>query len=145
MKSKKKSRRRKRTPNTMAQGEENKGLERLMLSIKQRDDETKKDISKLRSEERGLHAEINGTEDEVSAAQVRMGELEDREITRAEALIHLFEQHKIMSDKLEYLENKSRQNYIRIYSRYQRRKLTLLPRTDHFRRNLHKVQQHRAQ
>lgn len=92
LESKEKSHWRKRTPNTMAQGEEDKGLERLMLSIKadlctnqrfqsdyqQRDDETKEDISKLRSEVRGLQAEINGTKDKVSAAQVRISELEDR-------------------------------------------------------------------
>lgn len=102
----------------MAQGEEDEALKDSCW----RDDETKEAISKLRSKERGLHAEIIVTEDEVSAAQVRMDELQDRELTRAEALIHLLDQHTIMSDKLEYLENKSRQNYIRIYLRYQGRK-----------------------
>lgn len=76
---KKKSQRRKRTPNTMAEGEEGKGLERA--EFLRRDDETREDISKLRSEVRGLQAEINGTKEEVSTAQQRISEVESRKIS----------------------------------------------------------------
>lgn len=77
--------------------------------------ETRHEIEKLTLEVRGMQAEIKRTNDEVVAAQSRISELEDKEPTKNEVLTHLLVQHTLMADKLEYLENKSRQNNIRIH------------------------------
>lgn len=125
----KNKRKRKPRPNTMA-GEQTEGtatdLKSLMLIIKdelgafradfnKNSAETRSEIEKLTTEVKGMQAEISRTNGEIVAAQLRISELEDKEPIKNEVLTHLLVQQTLMADKLEYLENKSRQNNIRIH------------------------------
>lgn len=58
---------------------------------------------------------IHTTREDVSAAEERINNMEERETTNIKALTYLLQQEKHMAEKLEYLENKSRQNNIRIH------------------------------
>ncbi len=120
------------TPNT-ASGEvikDLKGLEKLILDLKtdlvkqidnfrtdfqQRSDAVKVDISNVRAEVRGMKAEIDSTNEKVTVAQQRISDLEDKIPTTNEALIHLLQRERLLTDKLDYMEKKVRANNIRIY------------------------------
>ena len=107
-----------------------KSLERLMLSIKddiaaqikdfrldfqQRSDETKEELQNLRTEMREMQTAINSANENILAVEQRVNKLEENEMINARALTHLLQQEKHMVEKMEYLENKSRQNNIRIH------------------------------
>lgn len=51
----------------------------------------------------------------IGEAEQRINQLEEREVTTNVTVKHLLQEQKKMNEKLEYLENKSRQNNIRIY------------------------------
>ena len=77
--------------------------------------ETKEELSKLTQEIRGMQAELKITQDEVSDAQQRISDIEDKESIKIEILTYLLVQQNLMSEKLSYLESKSRQCNVRIH------------------------------
>ena len=116
----------------MANAEEDarKSLERLVLSIKddiaaqikdfrsdfhKRSDETRKELQNLRTEVREMQTSLNGAKENILAVEQRVNKLEENEMVNARVLTHLLQQEKHLVEKIEYLENKSRQNNIRIH------------------------------
>lgn len=116
----------------MASGEEDatKSLERLVLSIKddiaaqikdfrsdfhQRSDETREELQNLRTEVGEMQTALNSANENTLAVEQRVNKLEENEMVNARALTHLLQQEKHLVEKMEDLENKSRQNNIRIH------------------------------
>lgn len=112
----------------MATGEQpaETDVQTLMLAIKseitafrqdfnKNAEETKQEIGKLTREIKGIQEEVKDTKKEVIEAQDRISNLEDKEPTLKEIISHLLINQSRMAARIEYLENKSRQNNIRIY------------------------------
>lgn len=123
-KSQQKSKQRK----NMAAGEQpaETDMQTLMMAIKseitafrqdfnKNAEETKQEIGKLTREIKGIQEEVKDTKKEVIEAQDRISNLEDKEPTLKEIISHLLINQSRMAARIEYLENKSRQNNIRIY------------------------------
>ena len=84
--------------------------------------ELKQEVEKLSKDTRDLHKDVRDLRNDVSAivakheeAEERIQGLEEREMLSQALLFNIIAEHRDMREKLDYLENKSRQNNIRIY------------------------------
>lgn len=73
------------------------------------------EMIQMREELKGIRSDLREAQDNVKEAEQRINKLEEREDVTTELLKKLVKEQKEMSEKIEYLENKSRQNNIRIY------------------------------
>ncbi len=75
----------------------------------------KRNFSELQEEVKSLASDLKETTCRVADAEERINKVEERDSIVTEALSHLLHQHRQLEDRVEYLENKSRQLNIRIY------------------------------
>lgn len=73
------------------------------------------EMIQMREELKGIRCDLREAQDNVKEAEQRINKLEEREDATTVLLKKLVKEQKEMSEKIEYLENKSRQNNIRIY------------------------------
>lgn len=111
---------------TMAGSDMEKNLKSMLTEFK--DDISKQigglraDVGKMttemiqmREELKGIRSDLREVQDNVKEAEQRINNLEEREDATTVLLKKLVKEQKEMSEKIEYLENKSRQNNIRVY------------------------------
>ena len=77
--------------------------------------EMQRDFSKLQDEVKSLASNLKETVCRVADVEERINKVEERDGIVTETLSHLLQQQLQMEDRVEYLENKSRQLNIRIY------------------------------
>lgn len=114
----------------MATGTENKSsedslkdiIQSLRGDISKQFDELKHEVGKLSNDTRDLHKDVKELRHEITEIAKKQEEteericgLEEREMISQELLCHIISEHRDMAEKIDYLENKSRQNNIRIY------------------------------
>ncbi|KAK7884048.1 hypothetical protein WMY93_027171 [Mugilogobius chulae] len=73
------------------------------------------EMKQIRHDVKEIRHSQKVAETSIGEAQERIRLLEERECVNTSMLLKLTKEHKEMSEKVEYLENKSRQNNIRIY------------------------------
>ncbi|KAK7896147.1 hypothetical protein WMY93_021472 [Mugilogobius chulae] len=77
--------------------------------------EVRTDLERYSAEMKSLRQDVNEMRCELSEAEQRIHQLETREGETSKNMKHMQQEQAKMIEKLEYLENKSRQNNIRIY------------------------------
>ena len=72
------------------------------------------EMKQLRGDVAEVRSELQDTTGQLQGAKQRISDIEDREKFKNKALKHLLCESKILTDRVEYLEQKSRQNNLRI-------------------------------
>lgn len=91
-------------------------LDNFRKDFKEFQTETKQAFSELRQEIQEVKCELKDTREKMEEVKERLAQCEERETVLYETNNFLMMRLKETTSKLDYLENKSRQNNIRIYN-----------------------------